>query len=51
MNDDKCLLWCFKRKHLNPIEKNISKINKKDIEIAEELINEHDVDFENISLD
>ena len=51
MNNNKCLLWCFIRKHLNPIEKNISRINKTDIKIAEDLINEHDTDFENISLD
>ena len=51
MNDNKCLLWTYIRKKLNPIEKNISRINKKYIEIAEELINERDVDFENISLD
>ena len=46
MNDHKCLLYC-----LNPIKKNISRINKKNIEIAQELIDEHDIDFENISLD
>ena len=51
INDHKCLLWCFIKKHLNPIEKNISRINKKDVEIAQELIDEHDIDFENISLD
>ena len=51
MNDNKCLLWTYIRKHLNPIEKNISRVNKNDIEIAVELINEHDVDFKNISLD
>ena len=50
MNYHKCLLYCFIKKHLNPIEKNISRINKKDIEIAEELMNEHDIDFENISI-
>ena len=50
LNDNKCLLWCFIRKHLNPIEKNISKINKKDIEISKELIDEHKIDFENISI-
>ena len=38
LNDNKCLLWGFIRKHLNPIEKNISRINKKDIEISKELI-------------
>ena len=51
LNDNKCLLWCFIRKHLNPIEKNISRINKKDIEISKELIDEHNIDFENVSLD
>ena len=51
LNDNKCFLWCYIRKHLNPIEKNVSRINKKDIEISKELINEHDIDFENISLD
>ena len=49
-NDKKCLLWCFIRKHLNPFEKNISRINKKDIEISKELIDEHNIDFENISI-
>ena len=51
LNDNKCLLWCFIRKHLNPIEKNVSRINKKDIEFSKELIDEFNIDFENISLD
>ena len=50
LNDNKCLLWCFIRKHLNPIEKNISRINKKDIEISKELIDEFNTDFENVSI-
>ena len=50
LNDNKCLLWCFIRKHLNIIEKNISRINKKDIEISKELIDEFNIDFENISI-
>ena len=50
LNDNKCLLWCYIRKHLNPIEKNISRINKKDIEISKELINEYNIDFENVSI-
>ena len=36
---------------MNPIEKNVSRINKKDIEISKELIDEYDIDFENVSLD
>ena len=50
LNDNKCLLWNFIRRHLNPIEKNISRINKKDIEISKELIDEHNIDFENVSI-
>ena len=50
LNDNKCLLWCFIRKHLNPIEKNISRISKKDIQISKELIDEHNIDFENVSI-
>ena len=51
LNDKKCLLYCFIRAHLNPIEKNISRVNKRDIEISKELIDEHNIDFENVSLD
>ena len=51
LNNNKCLLWCFIRKHLNPIEKNVSRINKKDIEFSKELIDEFNIDFENVSLD
>ena len=51
LNDNKCFLWCHIRKHLNAIEKNISRINKQDIEISKELIDEYDIDFENFSLD
>ena len=50
LNNNRCLLWCFIRKHLNPIEKNVSRINKKDIEISKELIDEHNIDFENVSI-
>ena len=41
---------CYIRKHLNVIEKNISRINKRDIEISKELIDEHNIDFENVSI-
>ena len=43
-------MYCYIRKNLNPIDNNVSKVNKKDIEIAKELIEEYDIDFENISL-
>ena len=51
LNDNKCFLWCYIRKFLNPIEKNVSRINEKDIEISKELIDEHNIDFEDVSLD
>ena len=50
LNDNKCLLWCFIRKHLNPVDSNVSRINKKDIEISKELIEEQNINFENISI-
>ena len=50
-NDNKCLLWCYIRKFLNDIKKNPSRINKKDREICKELINEHNFEFEDITLD
>ena len=49
LNDNQCLLWCFIRKYLNPVDSNVSRINKKDIEISKELIEEHNTNFENIS--
>ena len=51
LNDDKCLLWCFIRKFLNIVKNNPSRIDKKDIQICEELMDEHDINFENVSLD
>ena len=51
LNNNKCFLWCYIRKFLNPIEKNVSRVNKRDIEISKELIDEYDIDFENVSLD
>ena len=50
LNDNKCLLYCYIRKHLNPVESNVSRINKKDIEISKELIEEHNINFENVSI-
>ena len=50
-SDSKCLLWSFIRRFLNPIKKNASRVNKKDIEICKELMNEHDYEFEDVSLD
>ena len=51
LGDKKCFLWCYIRKFLNPIKKNISRVNKKDLEISKELMDEHNIDFEDVSLD
>ena len=50
LNDDKCLLYCYIRKNLNLITVNPSRISKKDINFAKELIDEFNIDFENISI-
>ena len=50
LNDNKCLLYCYIRKRLNPITVNPSRISKKDIEISKELIDEFNIDFENVSI-
>ena len=41
---------CYIRKHLDRITVNLNRITKKDIEIAKELIDEYDIDFENVSI-
>ena len=50
LNNNKCLSFCYIRKHLNPITNNLSRITKKDIEISKELIDEFNIDFENFSI-
>ena len=50
LNDNKCLLYCYIRKHLNSITTNLSSISKKNIQISKELIDEFNIDFENISI-
>ena len=50
LNDNKCLLFLYIRKHLNPITVNLSRISKKDIQISKELIDEFNIDFENVSI-
>ena len=50
LNDNKCLLFSYIRKHLNPITTKVSRINKKDVEISKELIDEFNIDFENVSI-
>ena len=50
LNVNKCLLFSYIRKHLNPITVNPSRITKKDIEISEGLVDEFNIDFENVSI-
>ena len=50
-DDDKCFLYCYIRKFKNFITNNTSRISKKDLLIAEEIIDECNMDFENVSLD
>ena len=50
-NDNKCFLYCYIRKFKNFITNTTSRITKKDLLIAEEIIDECNMDFENVSLD
>ena len=50
LNDNKCLLYCYIRKHLNPVTDKISRISKKSVQISKEIIDECNIDFENISI-
>ena len=49
-NDDKCFLYCYIRKFLSPITKNSFRITKIDKELADEIINEANITFENVSI-
>ena len=44
-----CYIHIFE-KYLNPIDINPSRITKEDIKICKELVDEHDFDFEDVSL-
>ena len=48
LNNNKCLLYSYIRKYLNPTTINPSRISKKDIEISKELIDGFNIDFENV---
>ena len=50
-DDNKCFLYCYIRKFENIIINNASRISKRDLLIAEEIIDECNMDFENVSLD
>ena len=50
LNDNKCLLYCYIRKHLNPITTKLPRIIKKDIQISKDLVDKFNIDFENVSI-
>ena len=50
-NDNKCFLYCYIRKFKNVVTNNVSRITKKDLNVANEIIDECDMNFENVSLD
>ena len=49
-NDDKCFLYCYIREFLNPITRNKFRITKKDKELADKIIKETNLNFENVSI-
>ena len=49
-NDNKCFLYCYIREILNPITRNSFRITKRDKELADEIINETNLNFENVSI-
>ena len=50
-DDNRCVLYCYIRKFKNIVTNNLSRITKKDFIIADVIINECNMDFENVSLD
>ena len=49
-NDNKCFLYCYIREFLNPITRNKFRITKRDKELADKIINETNLTFENVSI-
>ena len=49
-NDNKCFLYCYIREFLNPITKNRFRITRRDKELADKIINETNLNFENVSI-
>ena len=50
-DDSKCFLYCYIRKFKNVVTNNLSIISKKDLVIAEQIVDECNMNFENVSLD
>ena len=49
-NENKCFLYCYIREFLNPITRNRFRITRKDKELADKVINETNLTFENVSI-
>ena len=49
-NDNKYFLYCYIREFLNPITRNSFRITRKDKELANEIINETNLTFENVTI-
>ena len=39
LNDNKCLLWCYIRKHVNPIEKMFQELIKRILKFQKNYLN------------
>ena len=50
-DDNKCFLYCYIKKFRNIATNNASRITKKYLIIADEIKDECNIDFENVSLD
>ena len=49
-DDNKCFLYCYIREFLNPITEKRFRITKKDKELANKIIYETNLDFENVTI-
>ena len=50
-DDNKCFLYCYIRKFKNVVSNYTSRVAKKELLILEDIIDECNMDFENVSLD
>ena len=50
-DDNKCFLYCYVRKFKNVVSNNLSRITKRYLLIVEDIIDECNMDFKNVSLD
>ena len=49
-NDNKCFLYCYIREFLNPITRNSFRITRKGKELADKIINETNLTFDNVTI-